>query len=458
MTSPHRPLLAVIALATIALACKAKTDDFYASIFPCTGAVPDECGTTRAGKPMTCVSAEGLGGSRFCAEACDPKGTAPLPAGYACVAAGALLQECTPNTDGGVDAAVVSCPAGLSCYRTSLLANIGVCMSLKTCSADSECGTGMVCASTVVKNGLPPSLASVIETDHLYCLTNGCKTDGMGCPTGQVCIGKKLAFGPEIDDLCAPGCDSDKDCPPNFSCLRNPETAPGSPNLCFPGLVGSRCAAAQNCLIGACTDVGVEFNVCSVPCANTKQCETLNTLSDVFVCAKNHCLTQRPFQGANCSPNVSDGATCPAGLECFDDAPYGGLVTHGECRVPCGADHKCPSRGGIPHVCLGANHDGGCYPSSFGTPCETTADCVADFQCLLAKEDSHSNTNYSPRICTMTCDTDADCDANSWTKEIGFCSDEHLCRLSAGEGRACDRDFHCISRRCDNKICVAPLL
>lgn len=458
--TPHerRTTVALALLSLTAFACKAKTEDFYDKVFPCSGAGSLECGKTRDGKLMTCASAAGLGGGSFCAETCDPKNPSAVPAGFGCTAAGALLQECTPATGAGADGAVIDCPEGLSCYRTSLLENRGVCLSLDTCSSDGECGPGTTCASTVVQKQFPPAIRSLAATDHLHCVSSGCKASGTACPTGQVCVGSSLAFGPEIDNLCVPRCTSNKDCPPNFSCLRNPETAPGAQEMCFPGMVGARCATAQNCLIGACTDVGVEFNVCSLPCADDRTCGALNTASDVFICAKNHCVTQRPFQGANCSPSGEGGAACPANLQCFEESPYSGPVVHAECRVPCDANHKCPARGGIPHVCLGEHYDGGCYPSSFGTPCETKSDCVAGFECMLASPDSHSNTNYSPRICTMPCDIDAQCDANTWTKRMGFCSDEHICRLAAGEERACDRDSHCISRRCDNNKCVAPLL
>jgi hypothetical protein len=453
---PLRPQLTALLLVLSAVACKAKTDDFYAKVFPCSGTSSLECGTTKAGKPMTCVSSASLGGGSFCAETCDPNETAPL--GSTCTASGALLQQCTPNVDAGADASVVECPAGLSCYRTSLAENRGLCLSVPTCTDNSECGTGTICASAVVKAQLPPALASAVTADHLHCLRGGCKSSGMSCPTGQVCIGSVLAFDPDIDNLCVPACDSNKDCPPNFTCLRNPETAPGGPHMCFPGMVGARCSTDQNCLIGACTDVGVEFDVCSLPCATDAQCAALSTDTDVFVCAKNHCVTARPFQGANCSPTGDDGAVCPAGLRCFDESPYGGVLLHGECRVACDPlDHSCPARGGLPHVCLGAAHDGGCYPSSFGTPCATKADCVANFECMLAGPDPHSNTDYSDRICTVPCEADADCDKNVWTKKIGFCSSEHICRLAAGIGGDCDRATQCISRRCVANHCVAPI-
>jgi hypothetical protein len=45
-------------------------------------------------------------------------------------------------------------------------------------------------------------------------------------------------------------------------------------------------------------------------------------------------------------------------------------------------------------------------------------------------------------ICTATCATDADCDANPETMGDGYCSEGH-CRLGAGPNAPCMRHEHC---------------
>jgi hypothetical protein len=459
MIAVARPALALAALLLCGLACKTKEDEFYTKVFPCTPNSTDQCGTARNGKPMKCFSAVSLGGSAFCAESCDPKVPGSAPAGTICTASGALLTECKPlpsAADGGADAGVEgTCPEGLSCYRTSLGENRGVCMALPTCSSNEECTTGTrrTCASSLIRSVLPSAVAAVSSTDHLHCVQSGCQTANMACPTGEACLGSAVYLSQAVNDACVPTCEDSTDCPPNFTCLHDPVTAPGGPRVCFPRMVGSRCSAAENCLAGQCTNVGVEFNVCAVPCALDAQCGILNTPTDIFVCAQGHCLTPRPFQGNYCT----DDSGCPAGLHCFDESPFG-PSTHKECRLPCDVGGKCPSRGGLPHICLGANHDGGCYPSSFGMPCSTQADCIADFKCMPAGRDSHSRTDYSPTICTIPCTVDADCDRDSWTKFRGYCSAEKICRLSGGLGTECDRDAMCEQDRCDEpaQICIAP--
>jgi hypothetical protein len=448
-------LVPVLALACGA-GCKARTDEFYAKVYACSGKGAAECGTTRSGKPMTCVSAVTLGGTEFCAESCDPLHPEQAPEGTICMATGALLQKCTPAGD---DGGASSCPPSLSCYRTSLTQNAGVCLAMPVCSSDDDpCGGGTnVCATKVIKAVVSPAVAPSLAIDHLHCVTTGCTSVGMACPLRQSCIGSQLGFGAPIDDLCVPACDSNQDCPPNFTCLHDAVSAPDGPRLCFPGMVGARCSVQQNCLVGSCVDVGVEFNVCSVPCRSDDDCKPLNMASDVYVCAGNHCLTPRPFQGANCTVQSDAGVTCPLGEQCFDESPYG-APHHGECRVPCDARGLCPARGGLPHVCLGKDHDGGCYPSSFGLPCQTKADCIADFDCLPAVDDApRSTTGYSAKICTLPCTADADCDADTWTKRRGYCSSEGICRLSGGLGTTCDRNAQCESRRCSQSTCQPPI-
>jgi hypothetical protein len=293
-----------------------------------------------------------------------------------------------------------------------------------------------------------------LATDHLYCLAAGCKTQHVNCNAGESCLGLSLSFGSDIDELCVPSCDLDKACPPGFTCLRNARWAPGSTPLCFPGLIGTRCATQQDCLLGACTDVGVEFDVCTIPCTKNEECAALNSATDIYFCSTGRCLTPRPFQGSNCT----EDAHCIAGQRCLGKTPVG-VLSHGECRIPCDADGQCPARGGLPHVCLGKDHEGGCYPSSFALPCATQADCVGNFQCLAAGPDPRSLTDYSPSICTIPCSTDADCDANTWTKKSGFCRDG-ICRLAGGIQATCDRNAQCASDRCEamgsdiSKTCV----
>jgi hypothetical protein len=461
----NRRILALFAAIAALASCKAKTDAFYADTFTCDPNVANTCGTTKSGQPMVCYSAQSLGGTGFCTEVCDPNDATMARSGVVCATmtlsaadggvskSGGLLTECAPSMPDG-------CPERLTCYRTGLTEDKGVCLAMPVCAESKDCPANRsTCGADVIRGAVPPALTSMLATNHLHCLAVGCKNGGMQCQPGEGCVGAYLNFGPPIDELCVPGCDLNKACPPNFTCLRDANWAPGASPLCFPGMLGTRCAEADDCLMGECTDVGVEFKVCTIPCTSTAQCAALNTPSDVYYCANGHCLTPRPFQGSNCGKDTD----CIASQRCVGGTITGDMM-HGECRTPCDADGKCPARGGLPHICLGADRKGLCYPSNFATPCETQDDCLASFKCMPAAPDVvHSpQTGYATHICTITCTTDADCDADSFTKKNGFCQDG-ICRLAGGEGVPCKRKEECVSDRCETPSgktateCVSPL-
>ena len=232
------------------LACSTRGAEFYEGVFKCDAtASQDPCGTTAAGKPMTCFAGGQLGGEDFCAEVCDPAHGSDDP-GYTCVSSGALLQLCHPNAAGSE-----GCPPELQCYRTDLLADEGVCLMMRVCAQDSDCSgdpARRICAASLVRGmySLP-----TLKADHLQCLQATCQSGGSLCSDGESCLANYTDQGPEIPDICVPNCDSDRDCPPNFACSIS-SAAPGSPPICLPGLPGTRCVANQDCVVGSCVDTG----------------------------------------------------------------------------------------------------------------------------------------------------------------------------------------------------------
>jgi hypothetical protein len=206
-------------------------------------------------------------------------------------------------------------------------------------------------------------------------------------------------------------------------------------------------------------DTGAGFNECVVTwlaCMNDDDCKSLNGASSTFLCVESvpgggkHCILKEEFAGTNCADATTD---CPAGFICTDAGPFAPRMTHGECRLPCGADLGCPVRGGIPHVCLRGG-DGGCYPTSFALPCASDADCMPELHCLPVLPDDHSVID-SPMICTMTCTTDAQCDANPLIRGGAFCrQDEQLCRMAGYGGTSCQSGAECISTMCATGTCT----
>jgi hypothetical protein len=455
--SPFRSVPSTRAAVALAVAigsaavpsCTAKDGQLYDRVFPCDSeAAPDQCGTGRDGKRMICYAGHLLGGQDFCAARCDPSQSL-ADNRFTCLNAGALVQKCKPAA--GRDDPHYACPDGLSCYRNDLLEDDGICLMMNVCSETADCGgAGIVCAAALVQG----AIANVdgIATDSLQCIRYGCGTLGSTCPTDQACLRKVYAAGTALPDICVPKCDNFT-CPPNFSCARKDDWAPGAPAVCVPGVPGTRCDDDQDCIIGACLDTGAGFHVCTLaaPCRPNDYCSSLDGPDDAFICAEGvpgqpRCVDTRPLGGPNCA-DTRDCAS-GSGRACLWYSMYEEAPLHGECRLPCDADRHCAPQGGVPFFCLGENGEGGCYPTQFSAPCVDDSDCF-ELACLSVSPDPRSRTNYSPKMCTLPCTSDADCDANHQTLHRGFCqTDVGVCRLAGSPGAPCSQATHCRSRLC----------
>jgi hypothetical protein len=425
--------------------CSAREDAFYVKIYSCdSNARGDACGTTRQGKPMSCFAASQLGGDDFCAEACDPARGSDDPR-FTCVSSGALLQRCQPH--GGATDPSWRCPAGLECYRTDVLFDEGLCIQMNVCTDDSDCGEKRpVCAARLIRERSSPTLP--IAADNLQCVQSMCGAGIAMCPPGEQCLAGYFD-GVYAYDICVPTCDGNQRCPPNFACAVSPASS-GSPSLCLPGVPGIRCNQDQDCIAGRCIDTGAGFNMCVLPftCQSNQDCGALSGSSSTFLCvegvpdAGKRCILRESFFGSNCL----DESGCPQGFICTSYGPLGGDQGHGECRLPCGTDGSCPARGGIPHVCV-RDGLGGCYPTGYGFPCASAADCLPELECLAVGPDERSHLP-SGTICTIRCAADTDCTSTPLLRG-GFCrTDEGLCRLGGTEGDPCERDAQCFNRSC----------
>jgi hypothetical protein len=440
--------VALVALVALA-GCVAPEEEFYAKLFLCNFDNKEpQCGTDRRGKPMVCYPGHFLGGSDFCAEACDPA-QAEGDKDFVCIddmganKTGARIQTCQ------LSPGAKPCPSGLSCYRTNVLGDDGLCVSTRVCSDESDCrDIGQTCSSKYSEAIGGSSLG--LKSDSLHCVQETCSTSGSKCRHDQACLFDDYASGDVLPDICVPKCSQDGQCPPNFSCARTPQ-APGSPDSCVPGVAGVKCTKSQDCLVGDCLDTGAGFSVCTLPmsCATNDYCAILDQPVDKFICVEGIpgqaiCVNSRPYGGGNCK-NADE---CPAGQECMFYSALAPEQPHGSCRTPCPEGH-CEARGGMPYVCVEAAHRGGCHPTDFGLPCSSDDDCFKGLTCVAAGFDERSLHNYSPSICTTSCATDADCDANRLTGKGGFCELESgICRRRGHTGLPCSRDAHCYSGRC----------
>lgn len=445
-----------IALTFAALvACGTKDGQLHDRVFACNpSGPPDQCGSTRDGKAMVCYAGHLLGGQDFCTAPCDPD-QSPPDERFTCLSAGALVQKCKPRA--GQDDPRYACPDQLSCYRTDLTDDEGICLMMNVCSKNADCGgPGMACAATLVAEVLAG--AGSLATDGLQCVHEGCGAVGSPCPLDHACL-RKVYSGKMSPDICVPTCDKSR-CPPNFSCARKDDWAPGAPAICVPGVPGTRCDDDDDCVIGACLDTGAGFHVCTLPapCRPVDYCAALDSPDDMFVCAEGvpgqpRCVNTRPLSGPNCA--TTRDCVAGSGRQCLRHSLFEDNPMHGDCRLPCGPDRACAPQGGLPFFCLGENGEGGCLPTQFGAPCVDDNECF-ELACVPVGPDARSRTNYAPNICTLPCATDADCEANHMARHRSFCQiDVGYCRLAGGTGAPCTQPTHCRSWECSQAgICL----
>jgi hypothetical protein len=426
-------------------ACQANDDAFYDDVFSCsTGGPADPCGTTRSGKPMVCYPGSQLGGGTdFCTERCDPD-AGVVEDGYKCLASGALLKKCYP-TDAGTSL-TGGCPPKLSCYRTNVISDEGVCLWMPVCNMDSDCTADSQhpkCTATLINDLFP-----AVTTDHLYCTQDTCASSNSTCAPNEACAANFYDSAKSVADICVPRCLGNHDCPPNFACANDPN-ALGAPKICLPGVPGERCDHDQDCLLGICYATGAGFNECVPPllCMDDISCSSLD-VDQTFVCANKVCIGLTPFHGAACVTSTD----CMPGEICSFYSPYGVNAPRGECRLPCEMDLTCSPRGGVPHVCLD-DGAGGCYPGDFGLPCSGPGQCLSSFECTAVAPDPRSIID-SPSICTVGCTTDDDCQ-NHPVIRGGFCEDG-VCRLPGQTGAPCDRGTQCNGKYCNTAIGQCP--
>ncbi len=409
------------------------------------------CPPTEAGAPMTCFQASTLAGHDFCADACDPNQPVADPSRYECVASGALLRRCHPNSS---VTPAADCPSQLSCYRTNIAVDTGLCIAMPVCAKDTDCmnATYNTCASTVVSgiaSSSPLVRLGLVRLDHLNCLQASCSALQTSCPSGEGCLGAEYF---DLSDICVPNC-AGQTCPPNYSCLQA-VSGPGAPPLCLPGLPGTRCDG-DHCVFGDCEDAGAGFSACTISCASDTDCKVLNTSVDQFFCVQGggskHCLTGRSF-GPDCS--TTNQCNAARAEICQHVNVYGMETSRGTCRVPCNADGTCDPQGGLAHACLA----GTCTPGLVGVPCLRDAECAGSFSCQAVPTEL-ADSGGGSHICTMSCATDGGTDQEGDSicggAAGGYCAGG-FCRVKREAGGWCTRPAQCLSGICNGptQACV----
>ncbi len=446
-----------VALVLAATGCRVDQSAFDDRIFTCdTSANDPGCGVDQSGQPMTCYPASLLDGTDFCTEACGDTPMSLLPAEDAvCVQGGAKLEYCDPSS-------TEKLPCGtdqLSCLRTDITSEEGVCTTMTTCQMDSDCKDPVrsTCVATFLKDLYSQNPG--LEADNLYCLQKNCQSGQSFCPPGQSCLPLLVPPGSNAPDICVPNCDSAGRCPPNHFCFQK-ISGPSNPAICIPGLLGFVCETDIDCLVGKCLSDGDPtadqgLKLCTIPCNNDADCTIFDSNQGMFVCLDEgtgrHCATPNSYRGNSCHQDAE--CTRDVGTSCFHQTPAQPSDL-GTCLRPCSATGACAPRAGINQTCLPFFDQTGqptaaCFPGFFSYPCASDANCVGDLSCRGA---SSTTTPPTPGLCTKLCQTDADCNADRWTAGQSYClTGASICVPLAASGQPCTANDQCAS-----KVCAPP--
>jgi len=381
-----RRIVGVVAWLVFALGCSVSRPQPTDRSFPC--AIDDDCL-----EGFDCVDRSMLGLPGFCAPSCDPtRASETCPEGL-CTPDGACLARCVPERDGSVRA---PCPSGLTCVRTDLFRDEGICWAIAGCSVGEECAgedVASACLSEVL--GVPALIAGLpIATNRLYCLPTPTGPLRDRCAVGAI----PLAGRGDFPGACLPTCNDRGDtCPPSMSCWSDLGWLFGAvqQSVCWVGEWGALCASDAECLLGRCLDVGDGRRVC------TERCDDVP---------------------------IGDGG-CDALSEVSFSAPGGSEFT---CRTV-GDASVCVPRGRI------------------GAPCGAGRPCLDALRCFLLR-------NENTGLCSETCASDEDCFVEGIpaprVREV-FCDlDNQICLPQRSTGSACGSAHECLSGRCVAGFCA----
>ena len=93
-----------------------------------------------------------------------------------------------------------------------------------------------------------------------------------------------------------------------------------------------------------------------------------------------------------------------------------------------------------------------CWPGYLNQLCGTDAQCLPGLACRPLNP-----ANPLARVCSVSCQTDADCAANRFSAD-GWCDPAiGICLSPRADGAACERSAQCESKSCTAQKKCAPL-
>jgi hypothetical protein len=330
---------------------------------------------------------------------------------------------------------------------------------------------GAPCASTECIEGFCPEGVGAASTcractayfgQHLPCTqANSCN------PAVGFCSQFSTDGGPRsCEPLRGPGgdCQTGLECAGRASCVNFLPLDGGSPR-CGPVALGSNCASAGDCGVGAyckglriSAELTVTPGVCSTrlalnaPCTNEQYDDGCQGAG--ATCLGNKCLTAQPH-------------TRPLLAECdaYDQCPVGSYCT---CAGPLTSDGGISVRDGYCEIQQG--NSGSCWVEEEYSMCLPGLDCLATGTCTLLRTEGQScGPNIGQCLAALNCTQELtpgsptcvaarkpgqSCAAFTLPCAPGtFClsdagADQGICAPSLAAGAGCTNDLDCQSTRC----------
>ena len=247
------------------------------------------------------------------------------------------------------------------------------CSSMRGCSTDADCGSGLVCDVSAAQCVAPRPRGSACQSDTQ-------------CGDGFCVRASALGLGDVLSDsLCATACCKDGDCPEGNVCVQSGTGA----RVCLPSEIAGRqraqagesCRTSSDCGTGVC-----QHGRCIATCSSDHDC------SEGETCRLN-VVASSLLSGAGAWICGSAGGRGDAGDLCtsFDPTSCKSSLCWGAtCAGPCGSDADCGSGYTCQYIMveglLGGGRVTACVPPSDSSrspdpTCCTNTDCDAGYLC-----------------------------------------------------------------------------
>jgi hypothetical protein len=276
-----------------------------------------------------------------------------------------------------------------------------------------------------------------------------CGTDANGAP--MTCFAARQLGG---TDFCTERCDAPMSLPAEDAvCVQgNALLTACNPADDLPGTGGACGRPELGCLR---TDVLTDEGVCVTmqPCSSDVDCHdpVRSTCAATFL---KKLYAGNPTLHADHLYCLQDGCqandtACSPGETCLRNVIPPVQNPPDICVPNCDSQQRCPPNQFCYQKLSGPDSPAVCLPGLLGFECETDVDC------LVGKCTDMSGGPIWPKLCSIDCNSDADCAPFDSNQGLFFCnSDNHCVTPYAFRGTSCKSDDDCTRNKAMGAICT----